>query len=116
MQETQVPFEIEFFIIAIESDSYDIAFYLLKQYEDKIFQEYQAAVDTHVKSYRVNRTFLRSKLHMTKMLLDVFSFNSTKNFLEIIQDTLYDPSVDGNIFTHTRNPLLCMCLLYEILT
>jgi len=84
MQKNQVPFDIDFFIIAIESNSYDIAFYLLKKYEDKIFQDYQAAVDTHVKSYRVNRSFLRSKLHMTKVLLDVFSFNSAKHFLEII--------------------------------
>jgi hypothetical protein len=53
---------------------------------------------------------------MTKLLLDVFSFNSTKNYLEIIQETLYDPTVDGNLYTHTRNPLLCMCLQYEILT
>ena len=40
MRESKVAFEIDFFIIAIESDSYDIAFYLLKQYEYKIFLEY----------------------------------------------------------------------------
>ena len=36
LQDYHVPFQIEFFINAIESNSYDIAFYLLKVYEDQI--------------------------------------------------------------------------------
>ena len=31
-----VPFDIDFFVIAIESNSYDMAFYLMKQYEERI--------------------------------------------------------------------------------
>ena len=31
-----------------------------------------------VKSYKIDNRFLKSKLHMSKMLLGVFSFNSAK--------------------------------------
>ena len=28
---------------------------------------------------------------------------------------IWDHSLENNIFAHTANPLLCMCLLYELL-
>ena len=37
MQESKVPFQIEFFQNAIEANAYDIAFYLLKVNEEAIF-------------------------------------------------------------------------------
>ena len=40
MQISNAPFAIEYFTNAIESNSYDIAFYLLKVYEDEIYQNY----------------------------------------------------------------------------
>jgi len=52
---------------------------------------------------------------MSKMLLPIFNFNSAKVFLEILQFSLNDLSIEGNIFAHSGNPLLVMCLLYELL-
>ena len=63
----------------------------------------------------MNNKFLKSKLHMSKLLLPIFNFNSAKIFLEIIQQRLNDLSVEGNIFSHSSNPLMVMCLLYELL-
>ena len=60
-----MPFQIEFFTNAIEANSYDIAFYLLKEYEDQITLNYQEAIDSLVNSYRRNNKFLKSKLHMS---------------------------------------------------
>ena len=40
IQALQVPFHIDFFINAIESNAYEIAFYLHKEYEDQIHQNY----------------------------------------------------------------------------
>ena len=78
LQEYDVPFQIEYFTNAIESNAYEIAFFLLKTYEDQIYLQYQKALDAHVKSYKIDHRFLKSKLHMSKMLLGVFSFNSAK--------------------------------------
>lgn len=116
IQDSHVPFQIDFFINAIESNSYDIAFYLLKVYEDQINQNYQRAIDAHVDSYRRNNKFLKAKLHMSKMLLGIFNFNAAKVFLEIINNSINDASLEGNFFSHSSNPLLSMCCLYELLT
>lgn len=52
---------------------------------------------------------------MSKSLLSIFNFNAAKNFLEILQFSVYDQTLEGNIFSHSSNPLLAMCLLYELL-
>ena len=52
---------------------------------------------------------------MSKMLLNIFNFNSAKVFLEILEASLNDTSIEGNIFSHSNNPLLNMTLLYELL-
>ena len=52
---------------------------------------------------------------MTKKLLPMFNFNSAKIFLEIIYYAINDCSVEGNIFATSSNPILSMCLLYELL-
>lgn len=59
--------------------------------------------------------FLKSKLHMSKMMMSVFTFNAAKIFLEIIEQKVDEAALEANLFTHSNNPLLCMCLLYEIL-
>ena len=74
LQISKAPFVIEYFTNAIEANAYDIAFYLVKVYEDEIFQNYQKAITAHVKSYQLNKRFLKSKLHMSKMLLSIFNF------------------------------------------
>jgi len=52
---------------------------------------------------------------MSKMLLNLFNFNAAKQFLDILQFAFNDSSVEGNLFSHSSNPLLVMCLLYELL-
>jgi len=84
INQRNIKFEIGFFTNAIEANAYDIAFYLLRVYEEQIFSNSQIAIDFHVKSYQDNRQYLKSKLHMSKMLLVIFNFNSAKIFLEII--------------------------------
>ena len=41
-------------------------------------------MDSHVASYRLDNRYLKSKLHMSKMVLPIFTFNAAKIFLEII--------------------------------
>mmetsp|Transcript_17456 Transcript_17456/g.26902 ORF Transcript_17456/g.26902 Transcript_17456/m.26902 type:complete len:122 (+) Transcript_17456:147-512(+) len=81
IQRTKIQFQIEFFIMAIESSSFSIAFYLLRAYEEYILTHYEKPIDSLVKSFQLNNEFLRSKLHMTKMLLHLFNFKSAKQFL-----------------------------------
>ena len=52
---------------------------------------------------------------MSKMMLSIFNFNAAKIFLEIIEAKVDEPSLEANLFSHSNNPLLCMCLLYELL-
>jgi len=63
----------------------------------------------------MDRQYLKSKLHMTKMMMNIFNFNSAKIFLEIMETQINEASVEGNLFASSSNPLLNMCLLYEIL-
>ena len=100
---------------AIDSNAYDVAFYLVKIYEDEIISNPSEIIRSHVKSYQRNKCYLKSKLHMSKMLISIFNFNYAKDFLAILENNLNDTSVDGNIFSHSNNPLLTMCLMYELL-
>lgn len=84
IQQTKIPFQIDFFTNAIEANAYDIAFYLLNIYEEQIFLNSPKAIDTHVKSYQLNKQYLKSKLHMSKTLMSIFNFKSAKVFLDII--------------------------------
>lgn len=68
-----------------------------------------------MRSYLLNKQFLKAKLHMSKCLLVVFNFNVAKKFLNIIFQQISDGTLDGNFFAHSNNPLLNMCLLYELL-
>ena len=110
-----MPFEIEFFTNAIEANAYEIAFYLLKVYEESIHQNVNRAIESHVKSYDLNNKFLKSKLHMSKMLINVFTFNAAKEFLSIMEHKVFAETLENNIFAHSCNPLLTMSLMYEML-
>ena len=52
---------------------------------------------------------------MTKTLLPIFTFNGAKSFLQVLYIKIDDVSLENNLFSHSSNPLLCMCLLYEFL-
>lgn len=51
---------------------------------------------------------------MSKKLISIFNFISAKKFLEIMEAQIHDSTLEGNVFTHSNNPLLNMCLLYEL--
>lgn len=53
---------------------------------------------------------------MSKNLLHIFSFKQAKIFLDIIEFQINDRIFENNIFAHPSNPLLGMCLMYELLT
>ena len=94
MEGYKVPFQIEYFQNAIENNAYDIAFYLLKVNEESIFANYQVVMETHVQSYKTDNMYLKSKLHMSKMMLPIFTFNAAKIFLEIIQTKISEPMLE----------------------
>ena len=48
MQVSQTPFVPEFLTNAIDANAYDIAFYLVKIYEDEINQNYSKIIKSHV--------------------------------------------------------------------
>lgn len=52
---------------------------------------------------------------MSKLMLPIFTFMAAKIFLEIIEFKVQDSSLENNLFSHSSNPLLNMCLLYELL-
>lgn len=113
---TGVEFDIDFFTFAIEANAYDIVFYLRYRFEEQIFAHNQKAIDSHVQSYQNSSKFLKSKLHLSKSLLPIFNFNGVKEFLKIMNFRIFDHSLENNIFSHSANPLLSMCLLYEFLS
>lgn len=115
MIETGEHFVIDYFTMALESNAYDIAFYLYSTYEEDINSEYQKSIHSLVQSYWVSNKLLKAKLHMTKTLLPIFTFNGAKQFIRVLEVKIYESSLENNLFSHSSNPLLCMCLLYEFL-
>ena len=115
---TEISFNISFFTTAIQYNSYDIAFYLLKVYEEQILQNQEnqvKAIDAHIQAYKMSTQFLKAKLFMSKQLLNEFNFNHARSFLDVISYSIYDTSLEQNLFAHSSNPLLVMCMLYELL-
>ena len=51
IKKSKIQFNIDFFVNAIESNAYAIAFYLLRVYEDQIYKNYQKAIESLVKSF-----------------------------------------------------------------
>ena len=52
---------------------------------------------------------------MSKMLINVFTFNAAKEFLSIMEHKVFAETLENNIFAHSCNPLLTMSLMYEML-
>lgn len=115
LEEQGKAFTIDYFTIALESNAFDVAFYLFARYEDEINLEHQRSISALVQSYWGSNKMLKAKLHMTKTLLPIFSFNGAKSYLQMLQTKIHDSSLESNLFSHASNPLLCMCLLYEFL-
>lgn len=73
------------------------------------------ALEAHVDSYCHSKSMLKAKLTMSKRLLNMLTFIAAKDLLSNFQQSINDRQVEGNLFSHSGNPLLCMCLLYELL-
>ena len=115
LAEYNVDFEIDFFTFAIEANAYEIVFYLRYRFEEQLFKHAIKALDSHVSSYQLTPKFLKAKITLSKSMLPIFNFNAVKQFLAIMEFKIWDHTLENNIFSHTANPLLCMCLLYELL-
>jgi hypothetical protein len=115
LADTGVEFEIDFFTFAIEANAYEIVFYLRQRFEADLFTNAAKAIDAHVHSYGTSSKFMKSKLHLSKSLLPIFTFNGVKDFLKIMSFRIFDHTIENNLFSHSPNPLLIMCLLFEFL-
>lgn len=116
IHDTGAKFTIDYFTMALVYNAYDIAFYLFANYEDSIVYDFQKSIEALVASYTKSTKFLKAKLHMTKLLLPIFTFQGANSFLTEISNRINEASLENNLFSHSSNPLLCMCLLYEFLT
>ena len=106
---------MDFFNFSIQSNAYDIAFYLRYRFEDQLFANAARAIDIIVRSYQDSPRNLKAKLCMSKSLLPVFNFNGVKKFLQIMNQKISEPALENNVISHSANPLLNLCLLYEFL-
>ena len=52
---------------------------------------------------------------MTKTLLSIFTFTGANELLRELENRIADNQLENNLFSHSSNPLICMCLLYEFL-
>lgn len=68
-----------------------------------------------MQSYQQSAKFLKAKLHLSKSLLPILTFNAAKKFLAEMQYKIFDPTLENNMFSHSANPMLSMVLLYELL-
>jgi hypothetical protein len=47
--------------------------------------------------------------------LNIFTFIGANEFLDEIEHKIEEPNLENNLFSHCSNPIICMCLLYELL-
>ena len=52
---------------------------------------------------------------MTKTLLSIFTFTGANELLRELENRIADNQLENNLFSHSSNPLICMCLLYGFL-
>ena len=88
MNNYDIEFEMEFFKQALLSNAFDTAFYMLNMYEDVIFSNPIDASNALIEAYQVNNKFLKSKLHMSKLMLPILNFGASKNFLAILDASI----------------------------
>ena len=50
------------------------------------------------------------------MMIDIFTFNAAKKFMSILEVKVFEKNLENNLFSHSSNPLLTMCLMYEMLS
>lgn len=58
---------------------------------------------------------MKAKLCMSKSLLPIFNFNGVKKFLQTMNQKMTEAALENNVISHSANPLLNLCLLYEFL-
>ncbi len=114
-RKTGVSFNIEYFLMALTNNAFDIAIYLMALYEDEIVAHIKRVLETLVISYSNSNQFIKAKIYLSKLLLPNFTFNAAKRFLVVVQQKVLETTLEKNLFTHCPNPLLAICLLYEFL-
>lgn len=110
-----VAFDIEFLTMAIEVNNWEVAFFLMSRYETQILQQAPKVVPAIVASFQKTPKFLKAKLHMAKKLLPKFTFDGFKSLVNNIRQKINETSLENNMFSHSPNPILSMCLTFEVL-
>lgn len=101
--------------MAIEADNWEVCFYLLNRFETQITSQSSKVVPVIVASFSQTSKFLKAKLHLSKKLISKFNFVEFKTLVNNIRQKIEETSLENNIFSHSPNPLLSMCLTYEVL-
>ena len=108
-------FEMDYFNFAVQSNAYDIAFYLRYRFEEQLFANSQRAIEILVQSFQDSPRNLKAKLFLSKSMMPVFNFIGVKQFLFTMNQKMTEPALENNVISHSANPLLNLCLLYELL-
>jgi len=114
-QETAAKFQVDYFLMALLNNAFDIAVYFMALHEDEIVSEIRKVLDALVGSIENSNQFMKAKIYLSKQLLPNFTFNAAKRFLKVTAHKASDNSIEKNLFTHSENPIQQICLLYEFL-
>jgi hypothetical protein len=68
-----------------------------------------------VASFSQTSKFLKAKLFLAKQLISKFTFVEFKKLVNNVRQKIEETSLENNLFSHSPNPLLSMCLTYEVL-
>jgi hypothetical protein len=74
-------FTVEFFTLALRSGAYYLAVYLYSKYENEVVYEHNKSVAALLDVYLHSNKHIKAKLHVTYVLLPIFSFGEAKAFL-----------------------------------
>lgn len=101
--------------MAIEANNWEVVFFLVSRYEQMIMKQVHKGMNTIVQCFQKTPKYMKAKLYLTKMLLGKFNFDGYKILVNNIRQKIQETSLENNLFSHSPNPLLTMCLTYEVL-
>lgn len=65
--------------------------------------------------FQTTSKYLKAKLYITKKLLSKFNFDGYKILVKNMKQKINETSLENNMFSHSPNPMLTMCLTFEVL-
>ena len=113
-KEFKPEFDFNYVNIALESDSFDILFYLLFNYEEEVLEHSKKYTNSIILTLDRSNQFLEEKLFWARLVFAQFSFSQVEFIVDILKKKLTTEDERDNLLIRSPNLLKSACLVYEL--